>query len=200
MAGNGNDPFSGSNVRNILEHVLSPKIVSDGTNGYTVALDLINVDNIYATGTIYANGTTGPTGPAGVTYPVLNSVQTGPVALGAFIYNTPLTVAVGPTIPGIGVYNVTLNWYVSVDTQNPGDMIQVYFRGTDTANEPYLLFSCFTTDSSDGTFPELLTLSGLLNVVSRDSTGFNITFKLLSSASPSMYTGYLYSYTIQQVA
>jgi hypothetical protein len=61
MAGNGNDPFSGSNVRNLLEHVLSPKIVSDGTNGYTVALDLINVDNIYASGTIYAaNGSTTP--------------------------------------------------------------------------------------------------------------------------------------------
>jgi len=71
MAGNGNDPFSGSNVRNILEHVLSPKIVSDGTNGYTVALDLINVDNIYATGNIYGSGgsigggVTGPTGPSG---------------------------------------------------------------------------------------------------------------------------------------
>jgi len=73
MATGGNDPFFGSNVRNILEHVLSPKIVSDGGNGYTVKLDLINVDNIYASGSIFGSGgnigsgggTTGPTGARG---------------------------------------------------------------------------------------------------------------------------------------
>jgi hypothetical protein len=73
MATGGNDPFFGSNVRNILEHVLSPKIVSDGGNGYTVKLDLINVDNIYASGSIFGaggnigngGGGTGPTGPSG---------------------------------------------------------------------------------------------------------------------------------------
>ena len=71
MSGNGNDPFSGSNVRNILEHVISPKIVADGSNGYTVKIDLLNVDNIYASGNIYGpgggggSGSTGPTGPAG---------------------------------------------------------------------------------------------------------------------------------------
>ena len=73
MATGGNDPFLGSNTRNLLQHVLSPKIVSDGSNGYAVKLDLINVDNIYASGSIYASGGTiggggggtGPTGPAG---------------------------------------------------------------------------------------------------------------------------------------
>jgi hypothetical protein len=45
--GPGNDPFSGSNTRNILQHVISPKIVNDGSGGYTVKTDLINIDNAY---------------------------------------------------------------------------------------------------------------------------------------------------------
>jgi len=59
MSGNGNDPFSGSSTRNLLQHTLSPKIVSDGSNGYTVKVDLINVDNIYATGSVYSSGGVG---------------------------------------------------------------------------------------------------------------------------------------------
>jgi hypothetical protein len=67
MATGGNDPFSGSNTRNLLQHVLSPKIVTDGGGGYTVKLDLINVDNVYASGNIYGQGGTlvGATGPTG---------------------------------------------------------------------------------------------------------------------------------------
>ena len=44
----GNDPFSGTTTRNILQHVLSPKIVSDGSGGYQVKTDLINVDHIFS--------------------------------------------------------------------------------------------------------------------------------------------------------
>ena len=70
MASPGNDPFSGSNTRNLLQHVFSPKIVNgvagDSESGYDVRLDMINVDNIYVTGNVY-----GPSGPisnsAGVT-------------------------------------------------------------------------------------------------------------------------------------
>lgn len=50
----GNDPFSGTNTRNILQHIISPKIVSDGSTGYAVNTDLINVDGIYAKGLIRA--------------------------------------------------------------------------------------------------------------------------------------------------
>ena len=56
MSTNGTDPFSGSSTRNLLQHTLSPKIVSDGSNGYTVKVDLINVDNVYASGNLYASG------------------------------------------------------------------------------------------------------------------------------------------------
>jgi len=42
-----NDPFSGTNTRNILEHLISPKVVSGPTGGYEVKTDLINVDTAY---------------------------------------------------------------------------------------------------------------------------------------------------------
>jgi hypothetical protein len=98
MATSGNDPFSGSNVRNVLEHVLSPKIVSDGSGGFAVKLDLINVDNIYASGNIYGaggnigGGGSGITGPKGATGPSGGPI--GPIGpTGPF--------GVGPTGPGL---------------------------------------------------------------------------------------------------
>lgn len=55
----GNDPFSGTNTRDLLQHVISPKVVGDGSSGYTVKTDLINIDHIYSNvkGTVTANGT-----------------------------------------------------------------------------------------------------------------------------------------------
>lgn len=47
MTSEGNDPFSNTNTRNILQHIISPKIVNDGSGGYVVKTDLINVDNAY---------------------------------------------------------------------------------------------------------------------------------------------------------
>jgi hypothetical protein len=75
MASPGNDPFSGTNTRNLLQHIISPKVVTDGSSGYAVKTDLINVDNVYLTGGIYgpsgavysATGATGPSGPPGLT-------------------------------------------------------------------------------------------------------------------------------------
>jgi DNA-binding beta-propeller fold protein YncE len=53
----GNDPFSGSNVQNALQHTLSPKIVKDDANtGYKLQTDLIGVNNVYVTGSVYSNG------------------------------------------------------------------------------------------------------------------------------------------------
>ena len=50
--GPGNDPFSGSNTQNIILHLVSPKIVNDGSGGYTVKTDLINIDNAYVNGRV----------------------------------------------------------------------------------------------------------------------------------------------------
>jgi len=107
MATGGNDPFFGSTNRNILQHVISPKIVSDGVQGYTVKLDLINVDNIYATGSVFGSGGnlgggTGPTGPQGL--PGGPRGPTGPTGSGP----TGTTGRTGPTgPPGTGATGAT---------------------------------------------------------------------------------------------
>lgn len=41
------DPFANTTtVKNILQHIISPKIVSDGAGGYITKTDLVNVHNI----------------------------------------------------------------------------------------------------------------------------------------------------------
>lgn len=41
------DPFANTvTVKNILQHIISPKIVSDGSGGYVTKTDLVNIDNI----------------------------------------------------------------------------------------------------------------------------------------------------------
>jgi hypothetical protein len=44
------DPFSGTNTRNLLQHIFSPKIVQNVNGEYDVKVDLVNVDNIAVTG------------------------------------------------------------------------------------------------------------------------------------------------------
>jgi hypothetical protein len=110
MATGGNDPFFGSTNRNILQHVISPKIVSDGVQGYTVKLDLINVDNIYATGSIFGaggnlGGGTGPTGPQGLPGGARGPTgYTGPAGIGT-TGSPGKTGATGP--PGTGATGAT---------------------------------------------------------------------------------------------
>jgi hypothetical protein len=41
------DPFANTTtVKNILNHIISPKIVKDGSAGYTTKTDLVNIDNL----------------------------------------------------------------------------------------------------------------------------------------------------------
>ena len=53
------DPFENTNtVKNILQHMISPKIISDGATGYIVQTDLVHVHNIiFENGTATENGT-----------------------------------------------------------------------------------------------------------------------------------------------
>ena len=52
------DPFANTTtVKNILQHVLSPKIVSDGGGGFKTATDLVNIDAVNANRLILSLGT-----------------------------------------------------------------------------------------------------------------------------------------------
>lgn len=52
------DPYaSTTTVKNIVQHVISPKIVNDGSGGYTLKTDLVNVDRIVA-GKVLSDSTT----------------------------------------------------------------------------------------------------------------------------------------------
>jgi len=53
------DPFANTTtVKNIIQHIISPKIVRDGTNGYVSKTDLVNVHNIiFAPGASNEDGT-----------------------------------------------------------------------------------------------------------------------------------------------
>jgi len=115
MATGITDPFSGSNTRNLLQHIIAPKIVYDGQGGYEVKTDLINIDNIYLTGNIFGpngggGGTgssgTGPTGPQGL--PGATG-PTGPQGINGVDSDTGATGPTGPTGPlgPIGVQGVT---------------------------------------------------------------------------------------------
>jgi hypothetical protein len=46
------DPFSGTNTRNLLQHVFSPKITGTTNAGYNVKVDLVNIDKIATSGDI----------------------------------------------------------------------------------------------------------------------------------------------------
>lgn len=81
MPGAGNDPFSNSSVQNVLQHIISPKVVNDGSGGYVVKTDLVNVDNIYITGTLAANSSNISIGEeAGKTNQGSNAIAVGSLA------------------------------------------------------------------------------------------------------------------------
>lgn len=84
------DPFSGTNTRDLLKHVFSPKIVGTTNGGYNVKVDILNVDRINITGDVIGptgsywgnsgGGGVGPTGPTGAASTV--SGPTGPAGAG----------------------------------------------------------------------------------------------------------------------
>ena len=119
----GNDPFSGSSVQNVLQHTISPKIVTDGSGGYTVKTDLINVDNIYLSGSVISSGGSG----TGSTYLVYNnsrviSTNNGCTGVsGSFVI--PNIGSIPPIISGKS-YLVSVNiYYQAVTPPLTGDNI-----------------------------------------------------------------------------
>jgi hypothetical protein len=119
MSGGGNDPFSGSNTRNLLQHIVSPKIVENGTGGYEVRIDLTNVDNIYASGTIYGGGGgIGITGTASNEYLVWDD-NAQQWVIGGTPPSTSVYLAAGST--GTSTENVCVGLY----TQAAGSSVSI---------------------------------------------------------------------------
>lgn len=130
------DPFSGTNTRNLLQHVFSPKIVENMNGGYDVKVDLLNVDRINITGDVigptgsYWNnsggagptGSTGPTGPTGAASTV--SGPTGPTGTPG-TPGTPAYIAAGTATiqanqlvsSGIFVPGITSNPIILITSQ-----------------------------------------------------------------------------------
>lgn len=48
------DPYVGTTTRNVLQHIISPKIVGATGGTYSVSTDIVNVDNVFTTGMIRA--------------------------------------------------------------------------------------------------------------------------------------------------
>jgi collagen type VII alpha len=86
----GYDPFSGTDERNILRHVLSTKIIGPTGGQYQIAIDLVNIHTIYASNVVIgSSGSTGGTGGSGVFGPTGPTGATGYTGYtGTFIFST----------------------------------------------------------------------------------------------------------------
>jgi hypothetical protein len=102
------DPFYNTDRRDILEHILPPKIVQGATGTYNVKLDLINIDNVNISGAYYINGipipgggagTTGVTGVTGATGATGHTGHTGHTGPAGHTGHTGHTGATGDTGP-----------------------------------------------------------------------------------------------------
>ena len=150
MATGGSDPFSGTNTRNLLQHVFSPKIVL-GPTGYGVKVDMINVDNIYITGDIrgptgyYWNpssggaSATGNTGHTGSTGPIGANGDTGPTGSGGSTGYTGPT-GLNGTKGDTGSTGVLITRVINSVS---GDYIPIYY--SPTLNVFALLHNSVTT-------------------------------------------------------
>jgi hypothetical protein len=120
MSGGGNDPFSGSNTRNLLQHLVSPKIVENGSGGYEVRVDLTNVDNIYASGTIYGGG-----GGIGITGTESNQYLVWDETIKQWVLGG-IREDSGSVFLGAGaVGSSTKNVCVGIDTQGYGNSVSI---------------------------------------------------------------------------
>jgi hypothetical protein len=116
------DPFENSTtVKNILQHMISPKIISDGGNGYVVRTDLTHVHNlIFAKGSSNEDGSSSSsafTTQCGTsTFPVTpttsivvyhSRVTTNSIIMASAITTSAYTVL--SIVPAAGSFTITLS-------------------------------------------------------------------------------------------
>jgi hypothetical protein len=131
------DPFANTTtVKNILQHVLSPKIVNDGNGGFRTATDLVNIDTVKARRLeliVSGNGTAGNpfTGQSGVATVVTGnnsvtfhhtSTTTSSVIIATstnvlnpvYAVTTPYAGTVNIRVSPITAVDVKVYWFISV--------------------------------------------------------------------------------------
>jgi hypothetical protein len=111
------DPFANTTtVKNILQHIISPKIVSDGNGGYVTRTDLVNVDNLLFTTKASTAGTgqnpltsqCGSVTVTGTSIIIYHSRVTGSSIIFA-VPQASLGVYVTSVIPTSGSFTIQLN-------------------------------------------------------------------------------------------
>jgi hypothetical protein len=113
------DPFANTTtVKNILQHIISPKIVSDGANGYVSKTDLVNVHNL-----IFEAGASNEDGSVGNPYTTQCGRTEFPDGEVMTVYHSRVTptsiiiascqsgfgIFVVSVVPGNGYFNITLS-------------------------------------------------------------------------------------------
>ena len=127
------DPFENTTtVKNILQHVISPKVVSDGASGYIVRTDLVHVHNlIFEKGTPTEDGTSahpfttqcGSVNLSGGSVTVYHSRVTSTSIVFATIISGSSSISISRVIPAVGSFtvhptsapgtNTTVGWFIA---------------------------------------------------------------------------------------
>ena len=128
------DPFENTNtVKNILQHVISPKVVSDGISGYIVRTDLVHIHNlIFEKGTPTEDGTSahpfmtqcGTANLSGASVTVYHSRVTSTSIVFATIISGSASITISRVIPALGSFtvfptsslggiNTTVGWFIA---------------------------------------------------------------------------------------
>lgn len=119
-------------VKNILQHVISPKVVSDGASGYIVRTDLVHVHNlIFEKGTPTEDGTSahpfttqcGSVNLSGASVTVYHSRVTLTSIVFATIISGSSSISISRVIPAVGSFtvyptsapgtNTTVGWFIA---------------------------------------------------------------------------------------
>lgn len=128
------DPFENTTtVKNILQHVISPKVVSDGASGYIVRTDLVHVHNlIFEKGTPTEDGTSahpfttqcGSVNLSGGSVTVYHSRVTSTSIVFATIISGSSSISISRVISTLGSFtlhptaslggtNTTVGWFIA---------------------------------------------------------------------------------------
>lgn len=128
------DPFENTTtVKNILQHVISPKVVSDGASGYIVRTDLVHVHNlIFEKGTPTEDGTSahpfttqcGSANLSGGSVTVYHSRVTSTSIVFATIISGSSSISISRVISTLGSFtlhptaslggnNTTVGWFIA---------------------------------------------------------------------------------------